>query len=149
MEREEDMSNDIMRKEMKEAIDAGQRALMSLRQAQDKLGSARNWRVVDLFGGGFLTDMIKHSKINDASRYVEQAKRDLLKFQRELKDVDLPMDIKMEIGGFLSFADFFFDGLVADYLVQSKIANAREQIADAIRMVEDTLSNLTYWYANN
>lgn len=149
MEREEDMSNDIMRKEMKEAIDAGQRALMSLRQAQDKLGSARNWGVVDLFGGGFLTDMIKHSKINDASRYVEQAKRDLLKFQRELKDVDLPMDIKMEIGGFLSFADFFFDGLVADYLVQSKIANAREQIADAIRMVEDTLSNLTYWYANN
>lgn len=143
------MSNDIMRKEMKEAIDAGQRALMSLRQAQDKLGSARNWGVVDLFGGGFLTDMIKHSKINDASRYVEQAKRDLLKFQRELKDVDLPMDIKMEIGGFLSFADFFFDGLVADYLVQSKIANAREQIADAIRMVEDTLSNLTYWYANN
>ena len=143
------MSNDIMRKEMKEAIDAGQRALMSLRQAQDKLGSARHWGVVDLFGGGFLTDMIKHSKINDASRYVEQAKRDLLKFQRELKDVDLPMDIKMEIGGFLSFADFFFDGLVADYLVQSKIANAREQIADAIRMVEDTLSNLTYWYANN
>ena len=143
------MSNDIMRKEMKEAIDAGQRALMSLRQAQDKLGSARNWGVVDLFGGGFLTDMIKHSKINDASRYVEQAKRDLLKFQRELKDVDLPMDIKMEIGGFLSFADFFFDGLVADYLVQSKIANAREQIADAIRMVEDTHSNLTYWYANN
>lgn len=131
-----------MRKEINEAIEAGQRALMSLRQAENKLSSARNWGLVDLFGGGFLTDMMKHSKINDASRYVEQAKWDLQKFQRELKDVNLPTEVKIEIGGFLSFADFFFDGIVADYLVQSKIANARQQIADAIRIVENTLKNL-------
>lgn len=131
-----------MRKEINEAIEAGQRALMSLRQAENKLSSARNWGIVDLFGGGFLTDMMKHSKINDASRYVEQAKWDLRKFQRELKDVNLPTEVKIEIGGFLSFADFFFDGIVADYLVQSKIANARQQIADAIRIVENTLRNL-------
>lgn len=54
-----------------------------------------------------MTDMMKHSKINDASRYVEQAKWDLQKFQRELKDVNLPTEVKIEIGGFLSFADFF------------------------------------------
>lgn len=131
-----------MRKEINEAIEAGQRALMSLRQAENKLSSARNWGLVDLFGGGFLTDMMKYSKINDASRYVEQAKWDLQKFQRELKDVNLPTEVKIEIGGFLSFADFFFDGVVADYLVQSKIANARQQIADAIRIVENTLRNL-------
>lgn len=131
-----------MRKEINEAIEAGQRALTSLRQAENKLSSARNWGLVDLFGGGFLTDMMKHSKINDASRYVEQAKWDLQKFQRELKDVNLPTEVKIEIGGFLSFADFFFDGIVADYLVQSKIANARQQIADAIRIVENTLKNL-------
>lgn len=41
-----------------------------------------------------------------------------------------------ETGGFLSFADFFLDGLVADYMVQSKIANAREQVDDAIRQIE-------------
>lgn len=131
-----------MRKEINEAIEAGQRALMSLRQAENKLSSARNWGLVDLFGGGFLTDMMKYSKINDASRYVEQAKWDLQKFQRELKDVNLPTEVKIEIGGFLSFADFFFDGVVADYLVQSKIANARQQIADAIRIVENTLRTL-------
>lgn len=32
-----------MRKEINEAIEAGQRALMSLRQAENKLSSARNW----------------------------------------------------------------------------------------------------------
>ena len=52
------------------------------------------------------------------------------------------MNLRMEVGGFLSFADFFFDGFVADYLVQSKIASAREQVDDAIEIVENILSSL-------
>lgn len=36
----------------------------------------------------------------------------------------------------------FFDGLVADYLVQSKIASAREQVEDAIVMVKNVLTAL-------
>ncbi|MCI6997957.1 MAG: hypothetical protein MR936_14515, partial [Eubacterium sp.] len=59
-----------------------------------------------------------------------------------LKDVNLSLDLRMEVGGFLSFADFFFDGLVADYLVQSKIASAREQVEDAIMMVKNVLTAL-------
>ncbi|MGN1266491.1 MAG: hypothetical protein ACI4UH_01005, partial [Dorea sp.] len=133
------MNDEMMRAEINEAIEAGQRALMSLRSAKNKLDSAGGWGLVDIFGGGFLTNMLKHSKINEASNCLEQAKRDLLKFQRELKDINLPLDIKMEIGGFLSFADFFLDGIVADYLVQSKISNAKEQVNDAIQIVEDVL----------
>lgn len=136
------MSNDMMRKEMAEAIWAGERALTSLKTAQNQLNGARNWGLFDMFGGGMLSSMIKHSKINDASRYMENAKRDLQVFQRELKDVNIPLDLRMEVGSFLSFADFFFDGFVADYLVQSKISEAREQVDDAIRMVENILRNL-------
>ena len=33
------MNNEIMRREMKEALDAGERALRSLRSAQEKLNS--------------------------------------------------------------------------------------------------------------
>lgn len=134
------MVND--KKEIYEAIDAGERALSSLYAAQDKLKSARGWGVIDLFGGGLITDMVKHSKMNDASRYMEDAKFHLKAFQRELKDVNLSLDLRMEVGGFLSFADFFFDGLVADYLVQSKIASAREQVDDAITMVKNILTSL-------
>lgn len=136
------MSNDMMRKEMAEAIWAGERALTSLKTAQNQLNGARNWGLFDMFGGGMLSSMIKHSKINDASRYMENAKRDLQVFQRELRDVNIPLDLRMEVGSFLSFADFFFDGFVADYLVQSKISEAREQVDDAIRMVENILRNL-------
>lgn len=136
------MGNDIMRMEIMEAVTAGERALNSLYAAQEKLNSARNWGLLDLFGGGFITDLVKHSKMGDASAYIEAAKNDLQIFQRELKDVDVPMNIRMEIGGFLSFADFFFDGLVADYLVQSRIADARSQVDDAIQRVERLLREL-------
>ena len=136
------MNREMMKLEMHEAIQAGERALSSLREAQSLLNSAKNWGLFDMFGGGLFSSMMKHSKINDASRLMENAKRDLQIFQRELKDVNVPMDLRMEVGSFLSFADFFFDGFVADYLVQSKISEAREQVDDAIQMVENILKNL-------
>ena len=135
-----DVVND--RKEINEAIVAGDMALKSLYAAQEKLDSAKGWSWLDLFGGGFFTDMIKHSKMEEAFRFMENAKYNLKIFQRELSDVHLSLDLRMEVGGFLSFADFFFDGLVADYLVQSKIEDARRQVADAINMISDILSRL-------
>ena len=134
------MEND--KKEIREAIVAGERALNSLYEAQDKLNSARGWGMFDLFGGGLLADMMKHGKMNDASRCMEDAKCHLKAFQKELKDVHLSLDLRMGISSFLSFADFFFDGLVADYLVQSKIMAAKEQVEDAIVMVTYVLNKL-------
>ena len=136
------MNNEIMRKEMKEAIDAGERALISLKNAKEKLKSAGNWGLFDMFGGGFISTMMKHSKMNDAGQLMETAKADLKNFQKELKDINVPLDLRMEVGSFLSFADFFFDGFVADYLVQSKIADAKEQVSDAIFKIEQILSQL-------
>lgn len=136
------MNNEMMRQEMEEAIDAGERALISLRMAQEKLNSAGNWGLFDMFGGGLFSTMIKRSKMDDASKLMETAKSDLKCFQKELKDVNVPLDMRMEVGSFLSFADFFFDGFVADYLVQSKISDAKEQVSDAIIRVEQILNEL-------
>ena len=136
------MSNEIMRREMKEALDAGERALSSFRNAQEKLNSAGNWGLFDMFGGGLFSTIMKRSKMDDAQQLMEAAKSDLKRFQRELKDVNIPLDLRMEVGSFLSFADFFFDGFVADYLVQSKISEAKEQVSDAIIRVEQILNEL-------
>ncbi len=129
-------------RERQEAIRAGERALSSLRDAEHQLGGARLWGIVDLFGGGGFSGFLKHAKINDASRSLERAKADLRAFQNELRDVRDIQNMNINIGGFLTFADFFFDGIVADWLVQSKIQNARKQIADAISQVEWILGNL-------
>lgn len=136
------MNNEMMRQEMKEAIDSGERALSSLRMAQEKLNSAGNWGLFDMFGGGLFSTIIKRSKMDNASELMETAKLDLKRFQKELKDVNVPLDMRMEVGSFLSFADFFFDGFVADYLVQSKISDAKEQVSDAIIRVEQILNEL-------
>lgn len=39
--------------EIREAIEAGERALQSLRDARNSLSSARGWGVIDMFGGSF------------------------------------------------------------------------------------------------
>ncbi len=129
-------------RERQEAIRAGERALTSLRDAEHQLGGARLWGIVDLFGGGGLSGLVKHAKLNEASRSLERAKADLRTFQHELRDVRAIQDMRIDIGGFLTFADFFFDGVIADWLVQSKIQNARKQLSDAISQVEWVLGKL-------
>ena len=140
------MSDYMLDKEIDEAIASGERALVSLKEAQNKLNSARNWGIFDMLGGGLIADIIKHSKMNDASTYLEEAKRDLLVFQKELQDVQETVDLKVDVDGFLTFADFFFDGIIMDYMVQSKIAEARKQIEQAIPLVEGLVNDLKYHY---
>ena len=129
-------------RERLEAIAAGERALSSLRDAQHYLGGARLWGIVDLFGGGGLSGLLKHSDIRKASRSLEQARGDLRSFQQELRDVTSLEGLQIDVGGFLTFADFFFDGVIADYLVQSKIVRARKQVMEAIEQVERILDSL-------
>lgn len=136
------MSNELMNQEIREAIEAGETALISLRKAQAQLNSARNWGIFDMFGGGFFSSMIKRSKMDDAGQCMERAKQDLMRLQKELRDIQVPMDLKLEVSEFLSFADIFFDNIFVDYMVQSKIAEARAQVDDAVFRVESILMDL-------
>ena len=109
-------------KEKREAIEAGRRALNSLQTAKENLNSAKNWGLVDMFGGGFFTTMLKHSKMDQAKQNMEQAKYDLRNFSRELNDVNMACNLNIDTGDFLSFADYFFDGFVVDCIrISSRI----------------------------
>lgn len=130
-----------MQREIHEAITAGERALSSLREAEKCLKSAGNWGLADIFGGGMISGIMKHSKISSASRYIDQARSDLRSFQREIQDVDDSVS-SIDVGDFLTFADFFFDGFIADMMVQSKISEMKNQVAEAIHRVETILRQL-------
>jgi chromosome segregation ATPase len=123
------------------ALGAGEQALECLRGAQGSLGSARSWGTYDLLGGGLLATMAKHDKLSDARRQAEQAGRMLQRFHDVLGagSVQLPT---VEIGSFEKFADYFFDGLIADWAVQSKIRNAQQQMSGAARRVERAVTAL-------
>ena len=133
------MNNVNLAKEVQEARYAGLRALDSLRAAQKALESARGWGIFDILGGGTISTLVKHSKLDRAREHIENAQYALKKFRRELADVDLP-DVRID--GLLTFADFIFDGFFADLLVQQRINEARRQIERTCRQVEDILRRL-------
>ena len=136
------MQNTYYRQEVKEAIDAGREALRCLDRAKDCLSSAKNWGLFDILGGDFIATFVKHSKMNRANEEIQNARIALQKFQRELMDVENIPEFNINTGDFLSFADFFFDGFIADMMVQSKIRRAQDQIDDAIDRVETLLGRL-------
>ena len=120
-------------------------AIRSLQAAREKLDSARNWGILDILSGhkgGLISGFIKHSRVNAAQSCIDQAKSDLMRFENELRDVQDMNYLNVEISGFLTFADFFFDGLLADLLVQSKIADARTKVDDAINRVQNIVYRL-------
>ena len=47
-----------LEKEKREAVEAGKRALRSLREAEEQLNSAKNWGLWDMFGGGVISTMV-------------------------------------------------------------------------------------------
>lgn len=129
-------------KEKREAADAGNRALRSLKAAQENLSSAKNWGIWDMLGGGFISTMAKHSKMDRAKENLAKARSDLKSFSRELQDVNMACHLDIETGDFLSFADCFFDGFVVDWMIQDRINQASRQVEEAIHRVERILRQL-------
>ena len=97
-------------------------------EAEQKFKSARNWGFLDIFGGGLLVDLIKHSKINSAGNIMNDISYLLGQLQNQLQNVRIPTDYRMQTGGFSTFADFLFDGAIFDIYMQSKIMNSIDEI---------------------
>ncbi|MCC8065596.1 MAG: hypothetical protein LIO94_00615 [Clostridiales bacterium] len=132
-------------REVREAITAANRALDSLENAEHELKRAKNWGLWDMFGGGMFSGMMKHGRLDKAKRQIEDAKYYLQLLGKELNDINLSLNLQIEIGSFLTFADFFFDGIVADWMVQSKINDALNQVTAANTRVMEILGNLQRW----
>lgn len=129
-------------REINEAAAAADQALYYLYDAQKYLSSAGNWGILDLLGGGFISTLAKHSKLDNATKSLNNAKIAVLNLKRELSDVNMISNINIDVGSFLTFADYFFDGFVADWLVQSKIRDAQAQVNNAIMQITDIKNQL-------
>ncbi|MBL4936626.1 hypothetical protein JK636_12745 [Clostridium sp. YIM B02515] len=129
-------------REIKQAIMAGNSVLNSLERAADALDTAENWGTYDMFGGGIISSMEKHSSIDEAVDYINDARDKLDRFRRELSDVNLSIDVTVDISSFDKFADYFFDGIFADWNVQSKIEDSQYSLRSTIYKVQRVIDNL-------
>lgn len=131
---------DVRTREIQEAIEAADVALNHLERAKRSLSSASGWGLFDTLGGGFISGIIKHGKMNDAEHEINAAKKALAKFSKELRDVDGYSSV--HINGFLTFGDLFCDGFLMDVIVQSQIGKAKKECENAISQVRQIKNEL-------
>lgn len=132
------------KKEVKEAIDAGKMAMKGLKLALSSLRKAQNWGTFDMVGGGLLATAVKHSKMDDAKALIHDVQYWLRKFNRELKDVQVNQveSMDLELDGLTTFADYFFDNLIMDWVVQSKINHSYDGCVDVLNQVSRIVNQL-------
>ena len=128
--------------EIWEAVQAGNNALDSVSCIQNSLSSAEGWGTWDLVGGGLFSDLAKHSHLDEAQDQLTQLQVDLRRFRTELVDVNVSADFQIRIDGFLRFADYFFDGLFADWAVLDRIHDAQQQVDDVGAQIQQVLEEL-------
>lgn len=125
------------KKELSEAIAAGNSAMQAVDAVLRHLDDAEGWGTWDIFGGGLLADIAKHDALESAQRAVDLLQVRLRSFKTELVDVAMEVNVQITIDGFLGFADWFFDGFFADFAVMDKI----EQSARDVQSVKSELQS--------
>ncbi|MGH8901259.1 MAG: hypothetical protein ACRDYA_06150 [Egibacteraceae bacterium] len=129
------------RRELDEAIEAGNEVLEHLSVLAMTLRRASGFGLWDLVGGGAFVSMVKHGYIDDARSVAAGLQEKLLRFDRELADVAASgLGIgEVNLGLGLRFADVFLDGILPDFLVQTRIASARQTVDDTAAYVQQML----------
>lgn len=131
-----------LEREIAEAVDAGRTARVTAESILSSLHSADNWGTFDLVGGGLVADLVKHSHLDSAQAQIEDLQIQLSRFRTELSDVSVETDIQAQIDGFLRFADYFFDGLLVDWMVLDRIRESQSQVQGTAEQIEGILYRL-------
>ena len=131
------------KKEIDEAIEAGRKTLQALDEAAEKLGSAKRGGIWDIVGGGLVSSLVKHSRIDDARELLQQARNELESFSDELDDIqeNLP-EFDLEISDLVSTFDIVFDNVFADILVQEKVEETAWEVDKNRTRVKDAVDRL-------
>ena len=110
--------------------------MRSLQDVHAELAAAAGWGTWDMLGGDMIATIAKHSKIDSAKQKGQYAQLNLERFQEELADAGVRLNLALEIDGFSKFADFFFDGIISDWIVQCKIQNASSVCSATLTCVQ-------------
>lgn len=140
IERKESMNANII--EIDEAIKAGEESLNAVELTIKELESAEGWGIADLIGGGLIVTAVKYDHIDKAGQYVEEAQRTLGRFKREMSDIKMITGTEISIGAFETFADYFFDGLIFDWVVQSEIGKSLDAVKNTKNQIDKAMSKL-------
>ena len=122
------MNDDFLQKKT-DALCVLDRLVPLVFDAEKRLSHARNWSFIDVLGGGFFVDIFKYLNIGRAKNSMDEADRLLRELSSILGGMEIPVDYRMQLGGFATFADFVFDGfIISDVYMAGKILSSLEQV---------------------
>lgn len=122
--------------ELHEVVGAAVRAGQALNGALGHLDSAGNWAAYDTFGGGgFLSDMMKRQKMDQAVELMRNADESLRALTRELGDLGQEGVGGIAVDDLLGTFDVWFDNIFSDWSVMSRIGEARDRVRAALGAV--------------
>lgn len=127
-------------KEVSEALSALTAANDALLQVRELLARAGSWSAVDLWlGGGLISGLVKHDRLDDAANQMVQAQHALLRLRSELADVAMGDGAGLSLGvsPSLKAFDIWFDNIISDWMV-----------ANRIRMTDEAVRNTMHRLAN-
>lgn len=136
------MTNEEKIREIDEALIAGEAALNALSRAESKLSGARGLGIWDMFGGGFVSGLLKHSQMDDAQKHVNEANSALRRFQKELSDINIRIDYGVSFDGITKAFDIFCDNFLVDALIQSRIRDTQRNLAQTKQQVQSAMTML-------
>lgn len=115
--------------------------IAELNTAEGYLKGARNWGIVDIFGGGLVTNLIKHSRLDNAS-YSMGRVNELMHELKDKMNQSSNADYRMNVSGLLTFADFVFDSGLVDVYVETKIISSLDQVKHLKSQMRDLKERL-------
>ncbi len=139
------------RKEVNEAVDAGNASKNELNKLIAYLKKAKDWGSWDMASSRSRSaSYYKKGAIDNAQKSAHYTQRQLNKFQQELYDVGVRnQEFEINIGTFNSFMDIFFDNLISDWVIQQKIKNAlgnveltKDKVIRLLRDIEHKLQQV-------
>lgn len=127
------MNDDFLQKKT-DALCVLDRLVPLVFDAEKRLSHARNWSFIDVLGGGFFVDIFKYLNIGRAKNSMDEADRLLRELSSILCGMEIPVDYRMQLGGFATFADFVFDGfIISDVYMAGKILASLDQVKELKR----------------
>jgi len=130
--------------QLKEAIAASEHARDALQEASSHLSSASGWATYDtFFGGGLITDLVKHDKLDKAGELMRRADAALTHLATELADVDVDAVGSVGVTEMARAFDVWFDNIFSDYQVRERIRDASSRVDRLLHDVDAVARDLT------
>ena len=139
-------NNILKQREIVEAIQAGNKCASTLQEIINELKNAQHWGKWDMYGkqnrrAGYQ----KHTAIDRAKNLANIANHELHKFDKELRETgEYAEGLQVNLDGFSSFMDVFFDNLITDWIMQQKIVNSLNMMHSNLDKLQRILNSLKH-----